>query len=375
MPITQIPFQDPVAPPSDKSQPEQLELYQQQDWEAAYRDLDARVPHLLIQLQDDLQRSRRREAAWLSVIVHLVVFIFLWNFKLIEKYIPFHTVVVVPQNFAKDHGITVLTLPPDEQKLTHKQRTNVISDKDRQAMTKHPELDPKELRKILASPPPGLPGLRGPQGTQPSPPQAMMQNPPSIQPQQSAPAQQRPQFETNQSAQLQAPQQKNSFSKYTQGMSAGSAIQQAAQAAASRRGGGQGGQEGDLGLGTGAHGRQYGSLEVLSDTMGVDFSSYLERMRISIYKHWYEVLPESVLPPTYKKGKLMIEFAILDDGSVAGMKLIAPSGDSALDRAAWGGITGSNPFPPLPTEFVKNGGHVLALRCTFIYNPDERDLQ
>ena len=98
-------------------------------------------------------------------------------------------------------------------------------------------------------------------------------------------------------------------------------------------------------------------------------------MRISIYKHWFEVLPESVLPPTYKKGKLMIEFAILEDGSVADMKVVAPSGDSALDRAAWGGITGSNPFPPLPPQFVKSGGHVLALRCTFIYNPDERDLQ
>lgn len=375
MPITQIPFQDPVAPPSDKSNPEQLELYQQQDWEAAYRDLDARVPHLLIQLQDDLQRSRRREAVWMSVVVHLVVFICLWNFKLIQKYVPFHTVVVVPQNFAKDHGITALTLPPDEQKVTHKPKTDIISDKDRQAMTKHPELE-KDLRKVLPSPLPGFPGLRGPQVAQASPPsQAMMQNPPSMQPQ-GAPAQQRPQFETNQNAQLQAPAQRtNSFSKYTQGMSAGSAIRQATQDAAAQRGTGGGGQGGDLGLGTGARGRQYGSLEVLSDTLGVDFSSYLERMRISIYKHWYEVLPESVLPPTYKKGKLMIEFAILEDGSVAGMKLVAPSGDSALDRAAWGGITGSNPFPPLPPEFVRNGGHVLALRCTFTYNPDERDLQ
>ncbi len=373
MPITQIPFQDPVAPPPDKSQPEQLELYQQQDWEAAYRDLDARVPHLLIQLQDDLQRSRRREAAWISLVVHLVVFIVLLNFTRIEKYLPWHPVVVLPQNFAKDRGITVLTLPPDQQKLTHKPNTNILSDKDRKAMSPHPD-----LRDILPSPPAGLPGLRGPQGAQASPPpQAMMQNPPSIQQQQGQPQPaQRPQFETNQTAQLQAPaQQKNSFSKYAQGMSAGSAIQQAAQAAAARRGGGQGGQEGDFGLGTGARGRQYGSLEVLSDTMGVDFSSYLERMRISIYKHWYEVLPESVLPPTYKKGKLMIEFAILEDGSVAGMKLVAPSGDSALDRAAWGGVTGSNPFPPLPPEFVRNGGHVLALRCTFIYNPDERDLQ
>ncbi len=53
MPITQIPFQDPAAPP-ERPLPEQLGLYDTRDWEAAYRDLDAHVPHLLIQLQDDL---------------------------------------------------------------------------------------------------------------------------------------------------------------------------------------------------------------------------------------------------------------------------------------------------------------------------------
>jgi hypothetical protein len=53
MPITQIPFQDPVAPP--EKQPEQLGLYDKQGWETAYRNLDEEnVPHLLIQLQDDL---------------------------------------------------------------------------------------------------------------------------------------------------------------------------------------------------------------------------------------------------------------------------------------------------------------------------------
>src|ERR1700686_4793076 len=95
MPITQIPFQDPVAPP-EKSQPEQLGLYDTQDWESAYRDLDAAVPDLLIQLQDDLTRSRRREAAWISIIAHLILFILLWSLPLIEKYIGIHTAALVP---------------------------------------------------------------------------------------------------------------------------------------------------------------------------------------------------------------------------------------------------------------------------------------
>jgi TonB family protein len=73
-----------------------------------------------------------------------------------------------------------------------------------------------------------------------------------------------------------------------------------------------------------------------------------------------------------KKGKVSIEFAITKQGQVAGMHLVSPSGDVSLDRAAWGGITGSDPFPPLPREF---GGQYLALRFHFYYNPDRNDLQ
>jgi len=48
------------------------------------------------------------------------------------------------------------------------------------------------------------------------------------------------------------------------------------------------------------------------------------------------------------------------------------SGDVALDRAAWGAITGSNPFPPLPKEFP---GQNLGLLFRFYYNPDKSDLR
>jgi len=368
MAITQIPFQDP-APPAEKPLPEQLDLYTVRDWETAYTNLDAAVPHLLVQLQDDLASSRKREAIWISIIGHLLVIMLLWNFKLIEKYMPFHMAVVVPVRPTQDKDLTFLTLPPDAQKLARKPNTNVLSDKDRIATTRRPELDPKELQKILATPPPGAPGLPGPQ----LPSQAMAQSAPPA-PQPGQPPAQRPQFESNQTAQLQAPARPNVFSKYGGDVSAGSAIQQAAQAAAARRAAG-GGQGGDYGMGTAAHGRPYGNFEVLSDTQGIDFAPYLERMKIEILKHWYEVLPSSVFPPILKKGKLLIQFSIMPDGSVRGMQLVISSGDDALDRAAWGGITGSNPLPPLPEEYIKRGGTDLTLRGMFIYNLDERDLQ
>lgn len=368
MPITQIPFQDPVAPP-EKAQPEQLGLYDQQDWETAYRDLDAHVPHLLIQLQDDLERSRWREAIWISIIVHLVLTIALWNLPLIEKYIGWHTAVVVPVDATQDKNLTFLALPPDLQKPTRKPNTNIASDKDRIATSRHPELDPKELRKILATPPPGAPGISGPRAPQPAPQAAAPSESPSPQPQQGQQQTVRPQFQSDQQAQLQMPARpNNSFSKYASGMSAGQAIQQAAQGAAANRAAGGGGQE-DFGLGTGAHGRQQGGLDVLSDTQGVDFGPYLQRILQDVKENWYHLIPESA---EMKKGKLAIEFAITRDGKVADMRLIATSGDVALDRPAWGSITASNPFPPLPSEFT---GPFLALRFRFYYNPDKADLQ
>jgi len=364
MAITQIPFQDP-APPTQKPLPEQLGLYDVRDWETAYRELDAAVPHLLVQLQDDLARSRKREAAWISIILHLLLFIMLWQLDVIEKYMGWHTAVVIPLNLNKDKDVTFLTLPPDAQKATRKPNTNIISDKDRIATSRRPELDPKELQKILATPPPGAPGLSGPQAP-PAPPAVAQNQPPASQLGQQAP---RPQFESNQTAQLQAPPNPNSvFSKYGGGMTAGSAIQQAAQAAAARRAGG-GGQGGDFGLGTGAHGRQLGALDILSDTQGVDFGPYLARILEDVRRNWYILIPESA---EMKKGKLAIEFAITKDGNVADMRLVATSGDPALDRAAWGGITASNPFPALPSEFT---GPYLALRFRFYYNPDKSDLE
>jgi TonB family protein len=112
-------------------------------------------------------------------------------------------------------------------------------------------------------------------------------------------------------------------------------------------------------------------LEILTDTMGVDFVPYLKHVLREIKQNWYNLIPEEAQVPLLKKGKVTIEFAILKDGKVAGMKLLRSSGDAALDRGAWGSITSSSPLPPLPSEF---GGQYLGLRFSFAYNPDKGDL-
>ena len=66
-----------------------------QHWETAYRSFNPDdVPHLLIQLQDDLSRARKREAAWLSVILHLLLVILLWNSDRLVALLPHRTVAL-----------------------------------------------------------------------------------------------------------------------------------------------------------------------------------------------------------------------------------------------------------------------------------------
>jgi len=112
-----------------------------------------------------------------------------------------------------------------------------------------------------------------------------------------------------------------------------------------------------------------GSIEILSDTRGVDFGPYLRRVRQDVQANWYRQIPGTV---STKKGKVIIEFSIMKDGSVANMRFLETSGDRSLDRAAWEGIANADPFPPLPSEF---SGPYLALRLRFYYNFEKNELQ
>jgi TonB family protein len=363
MSITEIPPRNPV-PTAQPAAPPGGDLYDASGWESAYLEMHD-VPALLIQLQDDLSRSRQREAFWISVVVHLAIVILVVNSGRLADLMHRRSVILVsPQDLLKQKDLTYLELPPDEQKLTKRPDTNKISDKDRIATSKAPQLDRKELKKILDSARPGAPGPSGPPvPSQPVAPAPPAQEPPSPQ----------PPPDQNQVARLQTPPAERPTPNFNTGaMSAGSAIEQAARAAISNRGG-YGGDNGDYGLGQGKQGGvAVGPMDVLSDTMGVDFGPYLARVLHDVRENWYRIIPESARAPLMKKGKVSIEFAILKNGQVAGLQIVGTSGDVALDRAAYGGITASKPFPPLPAEF---GGQYLALRFHFYYNPDRSDIQ
>jgi hypothetical protein len=112
--------------------------------------------------------------------------------------------------------------------------------------------------------------------------------------------------------------------------------------------------------------RPAGGAEFLSDTGGVDFSSWL--------KSWHKITEQArdpLLPPEASASQsnsaiVAIRFKVLPNGRLmdGSMILEERSGNAALDRADWLALTGSN-YPPLPSDFH---GSYLELRAYFPSN-------
>jgi TonB C terminal len=107
--------------------------------------------------------------------------------------------------------------------------------------------------------------------------------------------------------------------------------------------------------------------QILSDTQGVDFTSYIQRLLATLRRNWYAIMPESAYPPILDRGIVSTTFQINPDGSIPSPDPILErtSGKGPLDNAAMSAIRASNPFEPLPSAFH---GPYLKLRIIFIYN-------
>ena len=115
---------------------------------------------------------------------------------------------------------------------------------------------------------------------------------------------------------------------------------------------------------TGGTGMGYG-VQILSDTQGVDFTNYINRLLATLKRNWEYVMPESARMGD--KGVVFTSFQIYPNGSVTAPDplLDRTSGKEPLDNAAMSAIHASNPFEPLPSQFH---GPYLRLRIVFIYN-------
>ncbi len=345
MPITEV-------PPSPPSTPPEAPRFRRPN---RYDDYEF---HELLNVIEELEGNRNwvslREKIWIALIIHLVIF---WYLAYGPKYL-FNVKVVDPSVVLKqrEKEMTYLDLPPDALKQV-KPKPAPLSDKNRIAESKKPTLDKKTLEQLeamrRAGPPTPQPNTPAPQLPAPPAPQ-VAQAPPQPQP----PAQPLPQ---NQQSQIEAPRPAPKPSFDTGHGTIGQDLQQMARQA---RGAGQYG--GDMGANAPAqHSGLQGGAEILSDTMGVDFGPYMQRVIFDTKRAWYPIIPEAAQPPLLKQGRVGIRFKILPDGSVKEMILELPSGDVSLDRAAWGGITGASPYPPLPKAFK---GPFLELRFFFLYN-------
>jgi TonB family protein len=351
MPITET---QPSSGPSGSSPPPEPPPRSRRGGRRDYEGLDAfDLLHVIDDLEDERSRALLREKIWIALLLHIAIFAYI---LFAPKYI-YHIKVVDPSTRMKEREkeMTFLDLPPDALKQPRPKRAPVVSDKDRVQQAPKTTLDKKTLEQLRrAGPPEPKPA---PQQAPPAPasPQVAQQAPAPVQ----RPAQPLPQ---NQTSQIEAPAPRPTTPNFNSGAGTpGEAVQQAARQAATH--GGTGGDMGDNA--PSPHGGMNGAVDVLSDTLGVDFGPYIQRVIYDTKKAWYPIIPPSAQPPLSKQGRVLIRFKILPDGSVKEMKLEGPSGDVSLDRAAWGGITGGSPFPQLPKNFK---GPYLELRFYFLYN-------
>jgi hypothetical protein len=284
---------------------------------------------MITELEDERRWARLREGFWLAILLHLAL---LSAVTWIPKYI-FKVPLVVDRNKLQTHKDftyldTPFTLPP---KLAVK------------PLTKPPLIDKETMEAMKRESPPAAEAA-----PKPAAPVAPPPPPPS------------------QQSQLEAPRPAAVPSKPNFALGSQNPADQLREAMKGARSHGTGDSNlpgGRLSMHPGAG---TGGIEVLSDTQGVDFTSWLARWHWETERTWDPLIPDEVNPPILKSGQLVIRFKVLPNGRLmdGSMTLEGSSGDVALDRAAWGALTGSN-YPPLPRDFH---GPYLELRAWFLYN-------
>ena len=301
---------------------------------------------LLDTIEDERARSRFRESIYISLFIWLAI---AWVVFYGPRYLWHSPQLISPVDVMKERALVQLNDP--------RLSPNAPAPAPRAA----PKLDNRTLSRLRSMEPKPTPRAPTPQPATPPPPPAQPEPlAPTPQPNlPAAPAPVTPKVTTPvPEAPTPQPATKPSFN--TPG-SASDAIQQAMQNSAQNRGGSAGIHSSGSGRGT-----QLGNgVDILSDTQGVDFQPYLQRILRLIYEQWLPLIPEEARPPLMKQGVTQIRFTINSDGTIAAMHLDGSTHDDALNRAAWGSITSVGQFPPLPKQFH---GPNLELRIHYLVN-------
>ena len=302
---------------------------------------------LLDTIEDERARGRFRESIYISMFVWLAI---AWVLFYGPKYLWHSPQLISPAQALQQQALVQLNAP----RLPH------------HAMSAPPKIDRGTLAKLRAmepkpSPAPPAPVPPRPAVTEPErtpPPEAMPPTRPVPSPALPLPSAPKP---ITRSVVPDAPTpQPASRPNFNTGQTPSQDMQQAMQGSQSA------GSDRSVGISGANRGTAVGSgAEILSDTQGVNFQPYLQRIMRLIYQQWIPLLPEEARPPLNKRGTTQIRFTINPDGTIAAMSLDGSSHDDALNRAAWGSITGVGQFPPLPRQFH---GPNLELRIHYLVN-------
>lgn len=293
------------------------------------------------ELEDERRWARLREGIWIAILIH---FALLSAVTWIPRYVFKVPLVIDPLDAIKNRpDLQYLDLPPDAIRQA-KPKVVIKPVPEKPAI-----MDKKTLEALNKAAPPPAPEPAQPAPVQPSAPTQPI--PPAPQ------------------GQIELPRPSAVPARPNFSMTQQSPADQLRQAMRNQQNGGQGGPGNLGGGGLARHpGAGSGGVEILSPTEGVDFSSWLQRWHYETEHTWDPLIPDEVNPPILKSGMVVISFKVLPNGRVTEMRLEGRSGDSALDRAAWGALVGSN-YPPLPHEFH---GPYLELRAYFLYNMEAR---
>jgi outer membrane biosynthesis protein TonB len=296
---------------------------------------------MISQLEDERRWARLREGVLWAVLLHALLLLVLF---LLPRYV-FVPRIIEPKISAKNQDWTYLDSPRIP-----------VAPPVRKPLVRPPEpqVDKKTLEALNKPPAPPAPVAEQPKLEQPKLEQPRVAVPPPIPPSQQS------------QSQIEAPQPKAVPARrpdFAMGSQNPADQLRDAMKGASRSPGYSTQAPGGLSMHPGAG---TGGVEVLSDRQGVDFNNWLIRWHRETERTWDPLIPDEVNPPILKQGQVQIRFKVGPNGRIidGSMLLEGRSGDTALDRAAWGALTGSN-YPPLPREFH---GPYLELRAVFMYN-------
>lgn len=320
---------------------------------------------LLLELEGEVARWRRRTMFLLSVVLHgVAIIILLVSPNLFRRGAEMMGIRFQPEPKRES---TFLWFPPELLKRLQEppEDTNILSDRDRRAQGQSPIINPFGNRMPYSEGNTPLPEIAGGAPKLAPPP-----TPPPAPPGSGATPGPPPESKEKEEARLHLmdvpPAGSGGDSRLELSTtSPGDAIRRSLADAARGRASGPGEGPGDSPLQFRNYDPNFSTEApiILSDTKGVDFGPYLARVIYSVRRNWYSMIP--VAAKLGQKGRVGIVFEILKDGSVPQLRLVASSGSDPLDRAAVGAINASNPFPPLPEEFT---GEHLVLQFIFLYN-------